>query len=142
MKVWTGYGSEHSANLVMIGHFREVRDAERAKEVIDKITEQAGKEGFHDSLYTQPSECRYSADMMTVLSSVGLLSIGPRELEQFLYHFSADVDGSTLVIRTDESEISAFLKILIDKGAKVEVYSAHEHPAKGEDPTDATRDEK
>src|SRR6266481_7179904 len=40
MKIWYGYGSEHSMRLVMIGHFREVTDAERAKEAIDRLTAQ------------------------------------------------------------------------------------------------------
>ena len=28
MKLWYGYGSEHSNNLVMIGQFKSVEDAE------------------------------------------------------------------------------------------------------------------
>ena len=44
MKVWNGYGSEHSMNLVIVGHFKEVRDAEKAKELIDLLTEQVNAE--------------------------------------------------------------------------------------------------
>jgi len=29
---------------------------------------------------------------------------------------------------TDEPDVAAYLKLFIDNGAKVEVYSAHEHP--------------
>jgi hypothetical protein len=36
--------------------------------------------------------------------------------------------GAKVVINTDEIEVSAFLKLLIDNGAKVEVYSAHDYP--------------
>ena len=31
MKVWVGFGSEHSANLRMIGHFDTPEDAESAR---------------------------------------------------------------------------------------------------------------
>ena len=29
MKIWNGYGSEHSMNLVMIGRFKTVGEAEK-----------------------------------------------------------------------------------------------------------------
>jgi len=37
MKIWNSYGSEHSAKLVMIGHFKDVASAESAKKLIDEI---------------------------------------------------------------------------------------------------------
>jgi len=40
MKIWRGYGSEHSSNLVMIGRFKTVGDAEAAKRIIDRLAEQ------------------------------------------------------------------------------------------------------
>ena len=39
MKLWNAFGSEHSMNLVIIGRFNEVRDAELAKELIDRLVE-------------------------------------------------------------------------------------------------------
>lgn len=33
-----------------------------------------------------------------------------------------------MILTTDESEVSAFLKVMIQKEAKVEVYSAHDYP--------------
>ena len=39
MKIWQGYGSEHSMNLVMIGHFKDAGSAVKAKELIDSFTE-------------------------------------------------------------------------------------------------------
>jgi hypothetical protein len=36
--------------------------------------------------------------------------------------------GADLVLRTEEVDVAGFLKIMIDGGAKVEVYSAHVHP--------------
>ena len=40
MKIWNAFGTEHSMNLVMIGRFKEVRNAEEAKRLIDRLTEQ------------------------------------------------------------------------------------------------------
>ena len=40
MKIWHQYGSEHSANLVMIGHFEDATEATKAKEILDAIGQQ------------------------------------------------------------------------------------------------------
>ena len=39
MKIWHGYGSEHSMNLVMIGHFKSSEDAEKTQKLIDQLSE-------------------------------------------------------------------------------------------------------
>ena len=35
MKIWQSFGSEHSSNLVMIGHFKNVADAQEAQKLIE-----------------------------------------------------------------------------------------------------------
>jgi len=42
------------------------------------------------------------------------------------------LNGSRIVVTTDELEVSGFLKLMVDKGAKVEVYSAHDYPDKAQ----------
>ena len=37
MKFWYGYGSEHSANIVMIGEFKTIEGADKVNEIITKI---------------------------------------------------------------------------------------------------------
>ena len=37
-------------------------------------------------------------------------------------------EDDKVVVTTNESDVSAFLKVMIDKGARVEVYSAHDYP--------------
>jgi len=39
-----------------------------------------------------------------------------------------DLPDNSVPRSTDEIEVSALLKILLDKGARVEVYSAHVYP--------------
>jgi len=38
------------------------------------------------------------------------------------------VEGSKMILTTDEVDISAFLKVMLDSGARIEVYSAHDYP--------------
>ena len=65
--------------------------------------------------------------MLKLLASANLYSLGPSELQQFNYHFDTTVNGSSIVIKTD-TDVSALLKVFIRKGARVEVYSAHDYP--------------
>lgn len=127
MKVWYSYGSEHSMNLVMIGSFKQVADAEQAKRLVDELAEQVRKEPMR-SYEDDPNEARFSKKMLDFLRNTNLYSIAPAELEQFHYDVHVEQNANTLVLTTDESEVSAFLKLLIEKGAKVEVYSAHDYP--------------
>ena len=128
MKIWFQHGFEHSANLVMIGHFKDATEATKAKEIIDELTKQAVEDQDEGVLVLgSPSE-RYGSAMLDTLVRLNIASIGPRELEQFLYDFSVKVEGSKMILTTEELDISVFFKIMFDRGARIEVYSAHNHP--------------
>ncbi len=127
MKIWKGYGSEHSANLVMIGHFKDAQDAELVKELLDQLTQQVMQYTNGGEMDQLPLD-RYPKELLDFLMKANLASLRPEELEQVLYDVHIDIEENDVVITTDEIDISAYLKVLIDKGAKVEVYSAHYYP--------------
>jgi len=127
MKIWNGYGSEHSMNLVMIGSFKHERDAAKAKDLINELGELAKKEPFR-SFKDDPAEARFRREVLEFLMKENIGTIGPSEIEQFNYDVNVVQKGETLLLRTEESDVAAFLKLLIDKGAKVEVFSAHDYP--------------
>lgn len=129
MKIWLQYGSEHSSNLVMIGQFKSPGDALEAKEMIDLITEQARADEQSGDIGLGGETAEFSDKMRQVLKKVEIWNIGPIELEQFIYEFDVTVTYDKLKITTDEIDVSAFLKLLISKGARVEVYSAHHYPS-------------
>lgn len=131
MKVWYGFGSEHSSNLVMIGRFKNVRDAEKAKKLIERLIEQVNAEPDVYQRDSSPQDRRFSEAMLKLLMASKLYSLGPTDLEQFAYDATVRVKGSEVVVTTDETDVLAFLKVLLDKGARVEVYSAHEYPDTG-----------
>jgi hypothetical protein len=129
MKIWYGYGSEHSMNLVMIGHFKDAEDAVQAKKVIDLLTNQVNADIEADQLQVGERADRITDGMRELLRRLDMFIIGSTEMEQFAYDVSVKVENQNqLVIKTDEADISAFLKVLIDKGARVEVFSAHHYP--------------
>lgn len=129
MKIWYQHGSEHSANLVMIGHFENVADATKAKEIIDSLTKQVREEESSGTrTIGHPSE-RYGDAMLDLLGKLNIGSIGPSELDQFVYEVNIKAQGNDLVLTTEELDISAFLKVMFLNGARVEVYSAHDYPS-------------
>lgn len=127
MKIWNGYGSEHSMDLVMIGSFKRVDDATEVKDLIGELVEQVSKEPMR-SYDDDPKEARFSKEMLDFFVKTNLSTIGSSELDQFHYDVSVEQKGNKLIFKTEESDISGFLKLLIEKGAKVEVFSGHDYP--------------
>ena len=126
MKMWFGYGSEHSMNLVMIGHFDTVHDANDAHKLISKLTD-----GLDGKLEIGTGDTRFSDEVMSVLTRFNCYTLSPSELEQLYYEVQVKAEGKRIVIQTDELDVSAFLKLLVTSGARVEIFSAHEHPGSG-----------
>ena len=131
MKVWYGYGSEHSMNLVLIGKFKEIRQAEEAMQIIERITEQVTVDESAGLIEVGQHTERYSEEMLELLRDIDFFYVAPGELEQFVYDARVNVENDKLIVTTDEAEVSAFLKVMLIKGAKVEVYSAHEYRGTG-----------
>lgn len=124
MKIWNSYGSEHSANLVMIGTFKDATSAEKAKEIIDEISKfmvNAGDADYRGADY-------FPEAVMDLLKRVRFYDIAPFEIDQFRYDVDSKLKDDKIIITTDESDVSAFLKLMINKGARIEVYSAHDYP--------------
>ena len=128
MKIWYQHGSEHSANLVMIGRFEDATEAAKAKEIIDALTEQVAKDQENGTLVLGTPPNQYGNEMLDLLVRLNVASIGPAELEQFAYEVDIEVEGKSVVVTTEELDIAVFLKILILRGARIEVYSAHDYP--------------
>jgi len=130
MKIWTEYGSEHSMNLVLIGKFKQARDAESVEGLLKKLGEQAAAAG--DDVFSIPYSSlefqRFSSEMLSLLRSHKLYTLSPDELEQFNFEHNLDREGARITITTDEADVSAFIKVFVEAGARVEVYSAHSNP--------------
>jgi hypothetical protein len=124
MKIWKGYGSEHSAKLVMIGKFKDATSAKEAKEAIDEISKL-----MRQSDDGQEATDRYSEAALDLLQKLRFHSASPSELKQFVYDIQSKVEDDKVIVTTDEVDVSGFFKILIDRGARVEIYSRHEYPS-------------
>jgi hypothetical protein len=129
MKIWKGYGSEHSSNLVMIGHFKSVGDASQAKRIIERIREQVYADVKAGLMSESNPPQRFTDHIMELFKEVKTYIVAPAELSQFSYEFSVEQNEDSVVLTTEEFDVSAFLKILVNRGARVEVFSGHDYPA-------------
>ncbi|PHV50032.1 hypothetical protein CSQ91_02205 [Janthinobacterium sp. BJB301] len=129
MKIWNGYGSEHSMNLVLIGRFKRAQDAEKVERDIEKLSAQVSKDDSHSSVFGEPEDQRFSDDMLSLLRSLSLNILGPTDLDQLISDHHLKREGDRITVTTDEAEVSAFVKLFIEAGAKVEVFSAHDYPS-------------
>jgi hypothetical protein len=115
-------------NLVLIGTFKDASMAEQTKRLIDELTEQVQREPSETWEGKPPPGRRYSDAMLDLFIKSNLSTIGPAELEQLTYDVHIEVKDAKIVLTTDESDVSAFVKLLIEKGARIEMFSAHDYP--------------
>ena len=122
MKVWVGFGSEHSYNLVLVGHFADERAARNAMKKFESLGEAAPE--LPDVGWD--ADPRFTDELRTLAESLRLYDLTRSEMENFIYEHTAGRQGSTVTLSTDEIEIQGFLKVMLASGARVEIYSAHE----------------
>ncbi|WP_206473965.1 DUF6375 family protein [Dietzia sp. KRD202] len=127
MKIWHGYGTEHSMNLRLIGHFANREEAKSTVDAITALTAAALTEHEAGRLEHGEPPQMFSDELLAVLSEVEIHSLGTTDVEQFLYDVDVETDGSQVVVQTDEIDVIAFVKVLLARGAKVEMYSMHNH---------------
>lgn len=130
MKIWTGYGSEHSYRLVLIGRFAHERDAELVKEKFDELrdiaSDEVGDLDWHDA---NPG---FSDPLYDKLSALKLSNLSRWEIEGLGYLYGLEQIGATVRLETDDAELQGLLKLLFDHGGRVEVYSSHHWTEEGE----------
>lgn len=133
MKIWSGYSSEHSMNLVLIGKFKRAQDAENVERAIESISHQVSQDNSHEIAFAEPEQQRFSEGMLSLINKLNIHILGPTDLGQLVsdYHLKRREDSIT--ITTEEAEVSAFVKLFINAGAKVEVFSMHDYPSDSSD---------
>jgi hypothetical protein len=134
MKIWQGYGSEHSANLVIIGHFSSPADAAAARDLIETAMRIAADDERAGRIVagSMPSDFSPAMGDFVIENS---LPFSYADAEGLLYDHRVNVEGSDVVITTEDVVINGLMNMLIHQGARVETYSAHRHPSEYGRPT-------
>ena len=123
MKIWTGYGSEHSANLVLVGTFKDATAAASVKERFDQLADIAMNQ-LPERDWEDPDPL-FSKEVRDLLKSMSLWDVGRTDLEAFAYDHGVRLRGERIELTTEETDIQGFIKVLLSAGARIEVYSAH-----------------
>lgn len=125
MKVWKTFGSEHSQNLVLIGKFKTAGEAEDFKEKFDDLTGFLVDQEANGNL-TYDAD-RFNKPLMDYLSKNKIYHLSPQILMQLIYDIRVSVSENEIHATSDD-DLNALISLLLDKGAKVEVFSAHDYP--------------
>ena len=122
MKIWNSYGSEHSLNLVIIGSFKEEYEAEEFEKLTEKVTHFLSENSEFDV-----EADRFDRKTLDFLARENLFSLSPQQLGHLLYDVNVSRHGKKIRVSSDD-DVNAFISLLIHKGARVEVFSAHDYP--------------
>ena len=127
MKVWRGFGSEHSANLRMIGHFKTADDASLAERQLQQLCELAMSVDL-DSFDENPMAWYLDEPLRRSLQELGLYQFSAEDIASLVGEHLIERHRDEVRIRTEEIAVSGLIKFLIEKHARIEVYSAHDYP--------------
>ncbi|MEV6761332.1 MULTISPECIES: DUF6375 family protein [Streptomyces] len=123
MRIWHSYGSEHSMDLVLIGTFETVSGAEAAMERMEALKTLAEAE-WSDDDWLRADE-RMPRALADELGKLRLYDMGRSDVDIYALDHSVQRTGSTVRVWTEESEVQGFVKVLVNLGARVEVFSRH-----------------
>jgi hypothetical protein len=130
MKIWNGYGTEHSANLVIVGSFKTIDDATKAKNLIEELT-QIVLDDEKQGLVVAGEPCKeFSPRIMEFVKRTNFTTMNYSDPEQLLYNYDLEQSGTKLNLHTEEQGFQLFLNVMIHCGAKIEMFSAHDYPSK------------
>ena len=128
MKLWRGFGSEHSANLFMIGHFSTPEDAQIAVKELERMRALIEEEFDYDRFLDNSMSVYTNGPLRKMLEELEVYNFSGEDIEHFTRDHRVRRSENRVVIWTDELDVNGFLKFMIDKGVRVEVYSAHDFP--------------
>lgn len=120
MKIWKSYSGEHSAKLKIIGTFKTPVDAQKAVACFNELLAVENKEKGDNSYF--------SDEIMEVLRKHNSSTFSEIDVEQLDYFYKLHADGNKIVVETDELDIQVLIKLMINYGAKIELFSRHDYP--------------
>lgn len=123
MKVWNGFGGEHSAKLRIVGTFETESDASNARAIIDALSEVSW-----EVAQKIQNDREFTREVLDLLVSLNFMSVGHDHLAHFHFEFDMKQAGNQLEIRTDELTLEAFALPMLNNGATIKIFSEHNWP--------------
>ena len=123
MKFWTGYGSEHSANLVMLGKFKTAEDATSFLAELDKLERLIQEDDSGDDIFRAVPEKIINEVFSGRIRFCN--DFAPKDLEDFRLELQRQqrADDQTIVeFKSDVTGWAGLIKMMVNAGARVEVF--------------------
>jgi len=123
MKLWMGYGSEHSANLVMLGKFKSAEDATDFLAELEKLERLIQEDDSGDDVFREIPK-----NIMDEVFSGRIRfcnDFAPKDLEDFrmdLRRYQRDDDQTIVEFKSDVTGWAGLIKMMVNAGARVEVF--------------------
>lgn len=112
-------------DLILIGKFETVSGAEAAIERMKDLEVLAESMRDEEDDWGRQEE-HMPMKLIDELNRLKQYNMGRNDVDIFAYEHSVERKGTSVHIWTDESEIQGFLKVLINLGARVDVFSRHD----------------
>lgn len=122
MKIWFNYGSEHSMNLVLIGHFKTVLDAKTFEQDVESL-----KKFLQENPNYEFNPLCFDASIQEYLAKEGIAFMSPEQLDQILSYEKFEIEGEKIKVTSDEF-LDGLIAWMLIKEAKVEIFSLHDYP--------------
>jgi len=124
MKIWTAFSGDFTGLMKIIGNFKSAEDASVAADafnamlaVKDKTVKGTGK------------DAEVSDELRQVLNKHALPSFSSEhDLAEFEAYTAVQSEGNKIVTEQNGLELEALLKVLVSKGAKIELYRLKDYP--------------
>ncbi|MBR7828877.1 hypothetical protein KDK95_21385 [Actinospica sp. MGRD01-02] len=111
-------------DLVLIGTFETASGAEAAEERMKALKTLAEAEWSDDAWHSSVE--RMPEAIVDELIKLNLPTMGRYDVDNYAFEHSVERDATIVRIATEESEIQGFLKVMLQLGARVQVFSRHE----------------
>lgn len=122
MKIWFNYGSEHSLNIVLIGHFKKAVDAKAFEQDLENL-----KQFLQENPKYEFNILNFDSSTKEYLAKEQIAFLSPEQLDQILSYEVLKRDGAKIEVTSDEL-LDGLVSWMIMKGAKVEIFSLHDYP--------------
>ena len=129
LKIWTGYGSEHSYRLVLIGRFADDAAARVAEEDLSRL--QIVAQELPETDWRHADEV-LPDNLAEALRELDIWYLTRPDVDNFNLSYSIERSGSTLRVTGDDADVQGFIKVFLERGGRIEIFSGHHWTEEGE----------
>ena len=128
MKIWYGFSSEHSSRMKIVGHFKSSDNAKQFLGDLEKMRSLV--EANTEACFNTPEEFpRQILDSLFKGEVRHAQTLASHDLMDFANEMSIEDNDCNVTISSSEWNWAGVIKMMIESGARIEMFSEHDYPA-------------